>query len=315
MASLYFNNTICERDMDLMFVESVLTDSEFCNILLDKANIYVDSFQVVSAELSKSDSELGESDITVVIEAEGLKYGLLIEDKIDAIAMPEQHARYIKRGEKGVKTGDYHEFRVFIFCPEKYYKNNDEAKRYEHFMSYEECKAYFAGKTDPLSIFRYQQLEQVLATAHSPRSNNVNEMANSFLRQYISYQKEHYPSLDLSTKEDKNGWWTDYRTELGNVFINHKIQEGYVDLTIPKASDKTDRAKIIAEWARQHKIKIATVVKTKKSVMLRMHVPKLNIQNGFEKVDTDELNQCFDAIKELTDFANIIEMTNSVTSK
>lgn len=166
-----------------------------------------------------------------------------------------------------------------------------------------------------MSIFRFQQLEQVLSTAPNPRSNSVNEIANSFLRQYINYQKEHYPSLDLSTKEDKNGWWTDYRTELGNAFINHKIQEGYVDLTILKASDKTDQAKIIAEWARQHKIKIAKVVKTKKSAMLRMYVPKLDIKEGFDRVDQGELNQCFDAIKELTDFANIIEMASSIASK
>ena len=119
--------------------------------------------------------------------------------------------------------------------------------------------------------------------------------------------------MDLSTKEDRNGWWTDYRTELGSVYINHKIQEGFVDLTFLKASDKIDRAKIIADWARQHKISDATVVKTKKSAMIRIHVPKLDIIKGFELVNKNELNQCFDAIQELTDFANIVEMMNSIT--
>ena len=74
--------------------------------------------------LSKSDKD-GESDITVIIKSEGKKYGLLIEDKIDAIAMPEQPERYIKRGEKGIKNKDYDAFYSFIVCPEKYYKNND----------------------------------------------------------------------------------------------------------------------------------------------------------------------------------------------
>ena len=133
------------------------------------------------------------------------------------------------------------------------------------------------------------------------------------MRQYIKYQREYYPSLDLSTKEDRNGWWTDFRTELGYVYINHKIQEGYVDLTFPRASDKIDRAKIIAEWARNHKISDARVIKATKSAMIRIHVPKLDIKKGFEYVDRDELNKCFDAIKELTDFANIIEMANSIT--
>ena len=315
MILMQFNNTITERDMDLLFAEAVLTDPGFCQLLTAKTDLSERPFQILSAELSKSDSDLGESDITVVIDVEGIKFGLLIEDKIDAISMPEQYGRYIQRGQKGVKAGEYNDFRVFIFCPEKYYDNNNEAKLYEHLITYEECKQYFDCKNDPLSVFRSQQFEQSITKSKKPSNINVDERANSFLRQYIIYQKEHYPSLDLSTKEDKNGWWTDYRTELGSVYINHKIMEGFVDLTFPKASDKTDRAKIIADWARQHKISNTVVVKTKKSAMIRIHVPKLDILKGFESVDEDDLNQCFDAIKELTDFANIIETANTITSR
>ena len=118
MIALQFNNTITERDMDLLFVESVLTDPEFCRVLVNKTDLAGKPFRILSAELSKSDAELGESDITVVLDVEGDRYGLLIEDKIDAMAMPEQHGRYIKRGEKGIKAGEYKDFRVFIFCPE-----------------------------------------------------------------------------------------------------------------------------------------------------------------------------------------------------
>ena len=315
MISLQFNNTISERDMDLLFVESILTDIGFCRLLIDKTDLKGKSFQISGAELSKTDSDLGESDITVVIDVEGSKYGFLIENKIDAIAMPEQHGRYVQRGKKGVKTGAYNDFRVFIFCPEKYYRNNEEAKLYEHLLTYEESKAYFDSKTDPLSVCRRMQLEQAIVRAKKPTSVNINEKANTFLKQYIRYQQDHYPSLDLRTKEDSNGWWIDYSTELGNTYINHKIQKGYVDLTFPKASDQMDRAKIIAEWARQHKLSDAAAVKAKKSVMIRIHVPQLDIEKGFDRVDKDELDQCFNAVKELTDFANIIELANTITCR
>ena len=298
--------------MDLLFIETVTTDSGFCSLLIDKTDLAGRPFNIVSAELSKEDKDLGESDITVIVDIEGVKYGLLIEDKIDAIAMPNQHARYIKRGNKGVKAGEYKDFRVFIFCPKKYYENNDEAKLYEHLLTYEECKEYFDGKDDPLSQFRRQQFAQAINKAKKPPAINVDEKANTFLRQYIAYQRENYPSLELTTREDRNGWWTDFRTDLGYVYINHKIQEGYVDLTFPRASEKVDRAKMIAEWMRQHKISGATVVKAKGSSMIRIHVPKLDIMKGFESVDIEELNQCFDAIKELTDFANMIEIANSI---
>lgn len=315
MISLQFNNTLTERDMDLLFAESVLTDPGFCSLLINKTDLEGKPFKVSGAELSKADSDLGESDITVVIDVEGDKYGFLIEDKIDAMAMPEQHGRYAKRGRKGIKAGEYKDYRIFIFCPEKYYRNNDEAKLYEHLLTYEECKAYFDGKADPLSAFRSRQLEEAITKAKKPPVINIDERANAFLKQYIAYQKKQYPSLDLSTKEDKNGWWTDFRTDLGYVYINHKIQEGFVDLTFPKASDKIDRVKAIAEWARRHKIPEAAVIKTKKSAMIRIHVPKLSILKGFESVDKEELDKCFDAIKELTDFANMIEMANYITSR
>ena len=313
MVSLQFNNTICERDMDLLFAQAMMTDSDFSRMVVDKTNLQGKPYQVVAAELSKADSELGESDITIVIDVEGVRYGLLIEDKIDAIAMPEQHGRYVKRGKKGVKDCEYSDFRVFLFCPKKYYQNDDEAKLYEHVVTYEECKVYFDNKADALSELRSGQLQQALDKAKKPATVNVNAKANAFLRQYIAYQKEHFPMLTLTTKEDKNGWWTDYRMELGYVYINHKIQEGFVDLTFPRAQDMEDKAKSIADWMRKHKFPNPTVVKAKKSVMIRVHVPKLDMSKDFNCVDMDELNQCFEVIQEMTDFANIVERTNSIT--
>ena len=309
-----FNNTIVERDMDMLLAQSIASDPEFCRMLVDKTSLKDKIFTVKSVEVSKENS-LGESDVTAVIEVEGDLYGLLIEDKIDAGAQPEQHDRYVKRGKLGVEEGDYKDFRIFIFCPEKYYKNNSEAKLYEHLLTYEECKEYFDGKNDPLSMFRSQQFSQAIKKAKKPATNTVDKKKNAFLRQYIKYQRENYPSLDLSTREDRNGGWTDFRTELGYVYINHKIQEGYVDLTFPKAAAKIEKVRLIAEWARRHKISEASVVKAAKGAMIRLHVPKLDIDKGFENVDIDELNKCLDAVKELTDFANMIETANSITER
>ena len=80
MRSIGFNNTISERDMDLLFVESALTDPGFSRLLVDKTDLEGKTFQIISAELSKSNKDLGETDIPVVINVEGVKYGLLVED-------------------------------------------------------------------------------------------------------------------------------------------------------------------------------------------------------------------------------------------
>ena len=315
MATCNFNNTITERDMDMLLAQSIITDPEFCRIIVDKTELKGKPFDVKEVEVSKEDSKLGESDVTVIIDVNGELYGLLIEDKIDAGAQPNQHGRYVKRGNLGIEEGDYKAYSVFLFCPEKYYSNNNEAKLYEHLLTYEECKAYFDSKKDPLSMFRSQQLAQAIKKAKRPAPNTVDEKSNAFLRQYIKYQRQYYPSLDLSTREDRNGGWTDFRTELGYVYLNHKIEEGYVDLTFPKAAEKIERVKLIAEWARAHDLFEITVVKARKGAMLRIHVPKLDIQKGFDFVDRSKLNKCLDAVKELTDFANMIEVANSITER
>ena len=314
MITCRFNNTITERDMDILLAQAVATDPEFCRLLVDKTIKKGKSFTVKNVEISK-ENKLGESDVTVIVEIEGVLHGLLIEDKIDASAQPDQHERYARRGDLGKKEGDYKDYSIFIFCPAKYYKNNSEAKLYEHVLTYEECKEYFDNKDDLLSSFRSQQLAQGISKAKRTPSNEVDARSNAFLRQYIQYQREHYPSLDLSTREDRNGGWTDFRTELGYVYINHKIQEGYVDLTFPRAADKIERVKLIADWAREHKLSQISVVKAKVGAMIRIHVPKLDIQKGFEFVDEEELNACFDTVKELTDFANMIETANKITHR
>ncbi len=77
MISLQFNNTITERDMDLLFAESVMTDPGVCSLLINKTDLEGKPFEVSGVELSKTDGDLGESDITVVIDVEGDKHGLL----------------------------------------------------------------------------------------------------------------------------------------------------------------------------------------------------------------------------------------------
>lgn len=74
----------------------------------------------------------GESDITMIVEKNNHKTGLLIEDKIDAIAMPNQRERYNIRGQRGIDNKLYDEFYVFMIAPLDYLKNNSEAHLYEN---------------------------------------------------------------------------------------------------------------------------------------------------------------------------------------
>ena len=80
MAICKYRN-VSERDMDLLFMEAFATDPEFVKMFLQQTDHKEKPFEVIHAERSKIDAGLGETDITVICEIEGIKYGLLIEDK------------------------------------------------------------------------------------------------------------------------------------------------------------------------------------------------------------------------------------------
>ena len=310
----YSFGNICERDMDMLFLESIVTDQEFAKHIINRTELKDKVFTTASIELSKTDSELGESDITWIIETEDGKYGILIEDKIDAIAMEEQYERYKKRGDKGIKNSDYKKYFVFIFCPEKYRLSNSEAQKYDYYISYEEHYEFFSRKNDVTSILRKHQLGQAITKAKNPSKVTLNELANSYFRKYSQYQKEHYPTLDLRTKESSNGYWAHYGTRFGKVYLFHKIQEGFVDLTFPSAADKISLLQMIAMKLREFGMDSVCAEQTGKALALRIRVPKLDMQNNFEETAESNLIKCFDAVQRLTDLANVFEDARNIAN-
>ena len=82
-------NAVHERDMDLLFMEALVCDQGFANLVLSKTKYGNREYQVLRAALSETEPDLGETDICVVLQVENIRVGLLIEDKGDAIAMPE----------------------------------------------------------------------------------------------------------------------------------------------------------------------------------------------------------------------------------
>ena len=76
-----------------MFSETLASDIEFVQLFLEKADIKYKRISVEHVELSHTEADLGESDITVKVKVDDTGYGLLIEDKIDAIAMDQQYER------------------------------------------------------------------------------------------------------------------------------------------------------------------------------------------------------------------------------
>ena len=304
---------VVERDMDLLFAEAIVSDRGFVKLFLQKAGITCQTIKVIQVELSKIDGDLGESDITVKISLDGKIHGLLIEDKIDAIAMKSQCERYIERGKLGVKNGEYELYHVFLICPQRYYENNKEAAKYEHVIFYEECLEYLSQKSNIESIIRCQRILQAIEKSKRPSQILLNEKANAFFIQYKTYQEIHFPELDLRTKSTSNGYWTYYATRFGNkIYLYHKILQGTVDLTFTSAGKSMGEMDHIAIWLQEHGFPEVYAVKTGQAGALRINVPKLDMYSDFAETSTEELDICFKAISKLVKMADFCEMVSTI---
>ena len=313
MANMKYDfGTVSERDMDMLFLNAFGTDKGFLELFITEAKLPDGDYAVSEVYLSKADKD-GESDITVIIESSGKKYGFLIEDKIDAIAMPEQPERYIKRGERGITNGDYDAFYSFIVCPEKYLKNNDAAKKYPYKVKYEEIRDYFSKKSDSTHIVYFQEISQAIEKAKRPPKVEINANANRFFRKYKDYQEENYPELNLTTKRDANGYWAHYTTRFGLVFLYHKICDGKVDLTFNRAAKYLDKLETVASWFRKYGIANVSAVKTGKAGALRVTVPKLDMNKPFEENDDYDIEVCFKTINDLIEAVNVFGVAGSIS--
>ena len=299
---------VFERDMDMLFLEELVSSNEFLGIFLSQ--IGIEEATVVSAEHSKKDDELGESDLTVVLEHNSKRVALLIEDKIDAVAQPDQASRYIERGNKGLSDGDYDEYYIFIVAPKIYLDTNDEASKYPYSISYEEVLNYFESKNDSRSAFKASQIRQAINKKESGYQPIVHYGVSDFWEKYVAYQQENYPELMLASSAGKKGSaasWPRFRTQNKGLYMLHKSEFGYIDLTFESAKDRISQIDELIKTTFGSYEKIgASIVITSKSVALRMTVPVLNFKLPFEEQKT-KVEDCYKVISNMSNLAKRLD--------
>lgn len=259
-----------ERDMDLLLMEEIASCQEFANIFLSLIGLA--DAEVISVEQSKTD-ENGESDITVIVTKDSVKYGLLIEDKIDAEAQPAQAVRYRKRGDDGVKNGEYCDYKTFIVAPQTYLENNTEADYYDYQVTYEQCLEYFRDLSDSRAAFKSQQIMQAIDKQKSGYQPIINDAVTDFWRQYRQHQKNCYPDIKmLGDKDEKpsKSTWMYFETNFKKVHIIHKSAQGLVDMEFTGLGDQWQELRSLCQTALGNLYEQQLAVeKTNKSAVLR----------------------------------------------
>lgn len=235
---------VAERDIDLLLLEEINVSPKFSSWLLERVGHSDPSVSFAGAWHSITHTHFGESDLIVKFDS---GYAILIENKIDAPAQPDQSARYQKRGEAGLTAGNWSDYICCIVAPARYLQGNAEAKTYGVRISYEEIRDWFLAQADERSYFRAGILNSAIEQNRRGYSPLPHDDVTEFWLSYWQEASESFPLLEMPQPGSKpaNSDWPDFRPrELDGRFnIVHKMAQGYVDLQIRNAAGRIDEIK------------------------------------------------------------------------
>ena len=289
---------VCERDIDLYIINKFLNDSKFKELFLKKINCQ--NYQVCKCLHSLSD-ENGESDITIILENDNRKIGLLIEDKINAIAMTEQYKRYILRAEKQKYKGLFDNYYIFIVAPKSYIDSNTEAKKYDNKISYEEILDYISG-----DVYGESLIKKAIEGKKKGYEVVENKPVTLFWEKYYDIVENRFSDLKLKTKKGPKGsktCWPVFHTPIEKIHIIHKSNKGFLDLRFRNVSLYYSEVYDIVKNVLKENMKLE---QTEKSLAIRIDVPEIDFKKDFEEQEENVI-KCLEVVRELQEFMKKID--------
>ncbi|WP_027996865.1 PD-(D/E)XK nuclease family protein [Simplicispira psychrophila] len=269
---------VAERDIDLLLLEEINVNSDFSSWLFRLTMPQcLDMPACTGAWHSVIHPQLGESDI-VVKYANG--HAILIENKVDAPAQPDQAARYGKRGAEGCDKGLWQSFVTCIVAPSSYVTTNAEAQNYDVRISYEQLQDWFSNEKTQRAEYRAYILSEAIEQNRRGYSPVANEDVTQFWLSYWDIANREFPALEMQRPGIKpaNSDWPDFRpNQLGkNINIVHKMAQGYVDLQIRGASEKIEQIRTMMNGRN------LDVVTAGRSTAIRVVVAPVNRFGSFD---------------------------------
>ena len=279
-----------ERDVDLVLLRSFYEENAVTRLFLQEGDRIM--------EVQHSAMELhGESDLQVIVERNGQRHAILIEDKVDAQAQPNQYQRYCERGARGVAEGRWAGYTVYIAAPQKYLESDHEARKYPSKVSYEDIRNLLTEDKVSLAI-----IETALKKSEGLLPSVVDEAVTAFWDAYYDYHQEYMPHLLLHVNRGKKGpnaTWPDFRTVLSDVKILHKSEKGVVDLQFRGAADKIGS---LQKFVAPYKDADMRIEKAGNSAVVRLKVPVMDFSKDFNAY-TAEIKAVFSAVDRLNRLA------------
>lgn len=263
---------IYERDMDLVLIEELQSSDEFRRWLVARVFGTAD---LHTATHSVTDRTGRESDIVYIFETEDGNNAILIENKIDAIAQPNQGVDYRKRGEAG-KGEQWQDYKTCLVAPKAYLKDSGDARNFDETISYEELLAYFVSRKqrDPRFAWKARLVEDAIIKKVSAYTPEISEVASEWVKQYFEFAKSR-PDLGMAVPKPRaaGNTWVTFRPESlpHAAVIEHQVKGGAVKLFFPNAADRFEQIRSELTPLLSPGMEI---VLTGKSIAVCMDVPR-----------------------------------------
>lgn len=280
-----------ERDVDLVLVRAFYEYNEIAKLFLYEGDEIL--------EIWHSAMELhGESDLQIIVNRDQKRHAILIEDKIDAPAQPNQYERYCERGNRGIEEGRWISYTVYIAAPQIYLDHNNEAKKYQpNQVAYE----------DILKAIQHDSLSRAILETALKRSEGIlpgiiDDSVTAFWDAYYDYCERNAPHLLLHVhrgKKGPNATWPDFKTVLKGAKILHKSELGCVDLQFRGAAEQIDQLRGSLKGVLAPNM---IICKVGNSAAVRIRVPVMDFSKEFAYYQK-EIVKVFSSINQLNDLA------------
>ena len=183
------------------------------------------------------------------------------------------------------------------------------AKKYPHSVEYERILSYFENHKDSRSEFKIQQIRQAIDKQKKGYQVEMDKAVTAFWNNYLEYQRMHYPEVDFIYRGEikgANATWPRFRTVIDGLYLFHKSEFGFVDLTFDNCGDKIVAVeRLLSDAVGDYLKQGYSVHKTSKSAAIRIMVPITDFHRPFEE-QSDKVETVFKSIKKMTELAKLL---------
>lgn len=279
MAATIYVPDVCERDIDLLFLEEFVASAEFRTWFLVQIGAEGSASLSDARRSVKTDS--GESDLELTFEGAAGGVKVLIENKVHAAFQPNQPQRYVERAAEYKKDGKYREIVTVVMAPEAYFSEEAENYGFDAKITYEQVLNWFSANERANARIEYKLtlLRAAIDRGRSGWQLVPHPKVGQFWRSYWELAERIARQLSMpmpKTEIPAGSHFIVFHPAAlpANVKLKHKVAYGHVDLEFREMGDR------LAEMQRMYGGTLppgARIEKAAKSAVVRARVEPIDM--------------------------------------